>query len=90
MNLASFRIRYPEFARADDTLVQAHLDEAEGGLDPAVYGTRFDEAHGLLTAHTLSISPFGRALRQEGDEESLYLNRYMAVRRAMVPRMIVP
>ncbi len=90
MDLTAFRASYPEFAEAGDSLVQGHLDEASLSLDSSVYDTRYDEAHGLLAAHLLAISPFGRALRQEGTDETLYWQRFRQVRRERAPRMVVP
>jgi len=63
VNLAAFRARYPEFGTgaagtgASDALVTAALADAADTMDAAVWGTRYDQGHGLLTAHILSLAP---------------------------------
>lgn len=70
MDLASFRTRYPEFASAEDAQVQASLDDAAtvlpvSGAQP--WGAYYDQAHGLLAAHRLSISPWGMQARLDSN-----------------------
>lgn len=68
MDLAAFRARYPEFRTASDVLVQAILDEAELRVDPCAYGEKINIAHGLMTAHLLLNSPYGRSQRLEAGD----------------------
>lgn len=68
MILAAFRSRFPEFEEGSDGIVQACLDAAATELNATEIGASFDEAHGLLAAHKLAISPFGRAARMLNDE----------------------
>lgn len=63
MNLAAFRAAFPEFDTADDALVNAHLDMAEGRVDSEVFGDNYDAAHGYMTAHLLAISPYGNTAK---------------------------
>lgn len=63
VTLASFRVAFPEFGEASDSLVQAKLDEATLALDARVFGVRFDEAVRYRAAHTLALSPFGQNAR---------------------------
>lgn len=63
MDLPTFLQGYPEFAKADRTLVNAKLVEVGAQLDASVWGTHYDAGHGLLTAHRLAISPFGQNAR---------------------------
>lgn len=70
MTLAEFRVRYPEFKNAGDTLVQAVLDETEGELDTEVWASKWDTGHGLLTAHRLALSPFGQTARMVDAQRS--------------------
>jgi hypothetical protein len=68
--LAAFRTRYPEFRTAPDPFVQAVLDSAATELNATEIGAPFDEAHGLLTAHKIAISPLGtnsRVLNDAGE-----------------------
>ena len=68
MLLAAFRVRFPEFEEGSDPLVQACLDEAATELNATEIGDPYDAAHGLLAAHKLAISPYGRAARMLNDE----------------------
>lgn len=68
MNLAAFRIRYPEFRTAVDPFVQSVLDSAATELNATEIGAPFDEAHGLLTAHKIAISPLGTNARTLNDK----------------------
>lgn len=63
MNLASFRVSFPEFSTATDPFVQVWLDAAATELDTDLCGTRYDEMHGLLAAHKIAVSPHGKNLR---------------------------
>ena len=68
MILAAFRSRFPEFEEGSNGIVQASLDAAATELNATEIGTAYDEAHGLLAAHKLAISPFGRAARMLNDD----------------------
>lgn len=57
MNRAQFRLLYPEFRTALDPFVQAYLDEAATMIDAATVGSRYDQLHGLKTAHLIACSP---------------------------------
>jgi hypothetical protein len=57
MNLATFRVQYPEFKSALDPFVQAFLDAAAREINPTELGEAYDNAHGLLTAHKLASRP---------------------------------
>lgn len=75
MTLAQFRVRYPEFGTADDSLVQAMLDDAAIRLNADAFGAKADIAHGLMAAHILLNKPYGRSQRLEsGSTED---DRYM-------------
>lgn len=74
ISLADFRAAYPEFARVADPLVQVALDKAEKRTSAEVFGDQTDEAHGLLAAHLLAISPMGRESRlQKESRVTTYL-----------------
>lgn len=91
MTYAAFIILYPAFTVIDQGQVQAQLDEVALGLDVTIYGTRFDAAHGALTAHELFISPAGLSLRTESDntDSSDYLKKFQKIRREVAPRFAV-
>lgn len=62
LNLAAFRSRFPEFESATDDLINSVLSESTKEIG-TVWGDLEDTAHGLLTAHRLSISPQGQFAR---------------------------
>jgi hypothetical protein len=80
-----FLDRHPEFDREDSReLVEQALAEAQVEVDEAggvgALSTRYDAAHGYLTAHKLWVSPYGVTLRldpsSETKGESYYLDQY--------------
>ena len=78
----SFKTRWTDFAPTSDALVQSALDEAARRTDERVFGTRYDDAVGLLAAHNLSISPFGQQARLETDKgETTYMTALKLLRR---------
>jgi hypothetical protein len=86
LDASAFLDRYPEFNGEDNTtLVDACLAEVEAELDVSVYGARFDEAHGALTAHRLWSSAFGVSLRQDGagGGKSKYLEHFDSIKKAV-------
>lgn len=68
MNLAAFRVQYPEFAKTSDSLVQAMLDAAALELSAPYWGTYYDQGHGLLAAKMLALSPNGQTARLQSDK----------------------
>jgi hypothetical protein len=53
---AEFKIRFPEFATVDDSLIQPQLDRAEKLLIESVWGDcYYEDGVYLLAAHFLSI-----------------------------------
>lgn len=90
MDITAFRAAYPEFDEAGDTLVTAKLTDAAGRLSTDAWGDRYDEAHGLMTAHKLVMSPFGRDLRSENGADLLYWPALEQLRFEHLPRAIVP
>lgn len=86
MTLVGFRIRFPEFTTAGDTLVQACLDVAALETSAEQLGSSYDEAQGLLAAHKLACSPFGGMARLEKTNQTTY----ELERRAMLQRLLGP
>lgn len=70
MDLTTFRVQFPEFARTtSDVLVTQMLTAATEQLDPGVWGSTYDQGHGYLTAALLSASPSGQSMaRVTGDQ----------------------
>lgn len=86
MDLAAFRLRFPEFSTAEDEFVQAFLDAAAKETSAAEFGEAYDEAHGLLAAHKMAISPLGQSARILNDQgrTSYELERSAVTARAVV------
>lgn len=82
MDLSTFRTEYPEFHTAADVLVTPWLARASLQLDADLCGDRYDEVHGLLTAHLLALSPHGKNQRLiiKGTPSSIYWSRFENVR----------
>jgi hypothetical protein len=60
MDLATFRIRYPEFSLAQDAYVQSFLTAATNRLDADAFtAAQLIEAIGLLAAHLMAVTPAG-------------------------------
>lgn len=68
MDYKTFRDAYAEFVSAPEATVLSALRRAATELNATEIGAPYDEAHGLLTAHKLAISPYGRASRTLNDE----------------------
>lgn len=93
MLLADFCAQYPEFgnvpgfAGQPGTQVQIYLNAAAAQMGTRVWGvinssaspnTLQDQAHGLLTAHLLELSPYGQNARLmvNGLPSSTYKTRF--------------
>lgn len=87
MNLATFRVRFSEFETAPDAMVQACLDASALETDSSAFDTAYDEAHGLLAAHKLAISPYGQNARMVSDKGE---TTYMRERDAVTGRVVTP
>lgn len=74
LDVAAFRVRHPEFKGVDSGLITVKLADAVKRLSPAVFGNRYDEAHGNLTAHLLAGgAPWGVAARlKDGSGKTCY------------------
>lgn len=91
MTSTSFLTLYPEFSPVDAGQLQGMLDEVATGLDPSVYGPRWDAAHGALTAHQLFISPAGLSIRGDSTETdtSDYFEKFKRIRREVTIGFLV-
>lgn len=90
MTSSEFLARYPEFKTVGTALLNAALADALAQIDASIYGSKKDLAQGLLAAHLLAISPFGRSERTEpGSQTTLYWEQYQAVLNQVAPKFIV-
>jgi hypothetical protein len=84
LNLATFRVQYPEFRSCADPVAQAFLDASASELNDSGYlDPYYDQMHGLLTAHQLSQSPNGQQARLQVTDKAgktTYWNRYCQLR----------
>jgi hypothetical protein len=65
MTVAEFKAKYPEFTEAGDPLIQEHLDDAAAQTDAEIWGDKSEIGIGLMTAHLMALSPYGRNARLE-------------------------
>lgn len=63
MNYAQFIVRHSAFRPCDPNTVNAVLAAAARELNETELGESYDEAHGLLAAHKLCLTPEGRNAR---------------------------
>lgn len=89
MDLATFRAQRPEFAMTEDSVIEIALDDAANQMDPSIYRSKYDLAHGLLTAHILATSPMGFSTRLSDGAESVYWPEFVKIRRMVAPRFMV-
>lgn len=82
MDLAAFRVQYPEFVATADATVEAKLAAAETRTDRDAFGDDADAAQGLLAAHLLALSPFGVPARKSDSTETTYLVEWQRLARA--------
>jgi hypothetical protein len=81
VDLTAFRLRFPEFQNVDGPQIQAFLDDAATRINAGVFGDSYDAAHGYLTAHMISVSPFMQTAKlQEDDALTTYLKEFRAIR----------
>ncbi len=78
LDLAAFRVRFPEFTNVDSVLLQGKLDDAAARLSAPVFGARANEAHGWLAAHLAASAPWGAQARLQGttDGSTVYSAAY--------------
>lgn len=90
MDSAAFLVRYGEFSTAGTDLIDAALTDAATEIDATIYGVKYDAAHGLLTAHKLAVSPYGRSARLVNDDgTTTYEKELTRIRREVAPRFMV-
>ena len=91
MTLSEFRVAFPELSTATDPLVTRYLYAAELSIDATLFGARYNDAHGFLTAHLLCLSPFGKMARlSDAKNSTTYGDMYDTIRYSVVPSVMVP
>jgi len=81
---ATFLVRFPEFAQAPQTLVEASLADAELMVDRDVYGAKADMAVGFYAAHLVATNPLGEMARlDKKSDRTTYLVHFERVRRSI-------
>lgn len=89
MNLAAFRVRFPEFDAVADALVQARLDDALLELDSNDWGDLLDQGQSYLAAHKLALSPYGQQARLAVNFETTYHKHFEKLKRQVTVAAIV-
>lgn len=75
LDLAAFRLRFPEFKDQPDATVEARLLDARNDMDATTWGDSLALGHGFLTADLLRSS--GHATDEA--VETTYRRRYTAL-----------
>lgn len=90
MDLTAFRVRFAEFKTTPSAFVQACLDAAALELDATELDTRYTEAHGMLAAHKICVSPYGTNARLEKEPgHTVYSKELEAIfQRTVVPLLV--
>ena len=84
LTASTFKQRWPEFEATSDARVTTALAVATTQVNAATFtGDRFDHAVGLLAAHGLSVSPFGRPAKAKESGRSAYLEEFERLARAL-------
>lgn len=84
MTREQFLVRYREF-ETNVTQVDAALADAALQISAAVFGDKYDVAHGYLAAHILTSSATGENARLQWDtQESIHYRNFLKVRRQVV------
>jgi hypothetical protein len=88
-DLATFRVRFPEFVGASDGFVQAYLDQATLRCGSAVWGSKLDDGIMYLAAHLMAVSPWGNSAKlvsspdDKGYQRTTYGLEYWTLVRAV-------
>lgn len=87
--LAEFRIAFPEFAAATDTVVLTRIDLAILRTPENIWGNQTKWGVLYLTAHLMAMVPGGERMRLEDGTSTLYKKErdHMAVYIAAGPRV---
>lgn len=90
MDDVSFRLRFPEFRTASNTLINSVIAEATARVASDVFGDLTEAAIGYLAAHLLAVSPFGKNQRLEDSTTvTTYWTEYITIRQQVVVRIFV-
>lgn len=92
IDIATFKLAFPEFRDAPDDVVATQLAYAETRAPVSIWGDRAEEGAFLWCAKFLAMSPFGRHMglvdvKQGG--ETPYDQRLAELLRAVAPRHLV-
>jgi hypothetical protein len=63
MTVATFIVKYPEFALQPTAYLQTFIDDATLAVSSDTFGVLTDQATGLLAAHRLCQTPWGQAAK---------------------------
>jgi len=65
---ATFIAEFPTFDQVTQATIEAKIADAELQCDEAAYGVIYDVAVKYLTAHLLTIAPYGMQIAPQGAE----------------------
>ncbi len=84
VTVASFKVGFPEFIPAGDTLIANKLAAAVLQVDASVWGSKTDLGVELTTAHLLALSPLGQSARLVNKDGSTIYERRLVEMMAQV------
>lgn len=78
---ASFIAEFPTFDQVTQTTIEAKIADAESRCDEDAYRNAYDQAVKYLTAHLLTIAPYGMQIAPQGAEaRSSYGDEYERIK----------
>jgi hypothetical protein len=86
VDVGSFQAAFPVFRDTDPEFIKAMLARAYRWVDPNVWGVLQDDGAWLLTAHWLTVDPFGTSTAAEPGEKttkSVYGDQFEVMKRAV-------
>lgn len=91
IDVATWVSEFPEFqvaAASQPAMFERALRAATRLVDPALFGTAYQDAVFLLASHFAALSPFGENLRLK-DGTTAYEQQYKQLRDSRRPRVMV-
>lgn len=82
MDTLTFKVRFPEFGRLPDAVIQDAINRGTARTNATVMGNQTDEAIGYMAAHLLALSPFGQQARlSEPGKMTTYYQHWLDIAR---------
>jgi hypothetical protein len=83
-DVGAFQAAFPVFRTTDALFIAATLARAARSISLDVWGTQYMDGIWLLTAHWLTVDPFGSTTALKADAKSTYGEQFEAMKREVV------